>query len=262
MTRVAILGLGEVGRMYGSALADSFEVIAWDPFVAAALPGVQLASSGEQAVEGADIVLAMTTASESASALSTSIAGASRGAIHADCATGTPAMKMSLADSATAAGIRFVDVAIMAPVRRGAEATPLLMSGAAASDLGAVFAAAGMPVEVLDDVAGAAAARKLLRSMLLKGLTAVMIESLRASEVQGLSEWFGEHLVVTLASLDRTTLSGLLDGTAQHSGRRIEEMEAAADMTEAAGGSAEITRAVVGVLRSIAADGVPHGGRL
>jgi hypothetical protein len=98
--------------------------------------------------------------------------------------------------------------------------------------------------------------------MLLKGLTAVMIESLRASEVQGLSEWFGEHLVVTLASLDRTTLSGLLDGTAQHSGRRIEEMEAAADMTEAAGGSAEITRAVVGVLRSIAADGVPHGGRL
>ncbi|KRE22471.1 DUF1932 domain-containing protein [Agromyces sp. Soil535] len=262
--RIAVLGLGEAGSTFARSLAVHTAVTGWDPFAAAEVEGVRLAASGEEAVADADAVLAFTTAAHSADALTTTIAAAPRAAVHADFATAAPVAKVELADRAAAAGIRFADAAIMAPVRKGADRTPVLLSGdaEATADLRAILRDAGYLVEVLDGPAGTSAARKLLRSMLVKGLTGVMVESLRAAEAQGLSDWFAEHLVETLAGLDRPTLAGLLDGTRQHSGRRIEEMEAAAEMAEATGGRADIARAVAEVLRSVATDGVPDGGRL
>lgn len=262
-TRIAVLGLGEAGRAFARSLAERATVTGWDPMVTEDV-GVRLAASGEEAVAGADAVLAFTTAAHSADALATTIAAAPRAAVHADFATAAPIAKAELADRASAAGIRFADAAIMAPVRRGAGRTPVLLSGDpdATSELRAVLGEAGYAVDVLDGPAGTSAARKLLRSMLVKGTTGVMIESLRAAEAQGLSDWFAEHLVETLGGLDRAALAGLLDGTQQHSGRRTEEMEVAAAMAEAAGGHAEISRAVAEVLRSVASEGVPNGGRL
>ena len=262
MTRIALLGLGEAGRMFATGLATTADVVGWDPFVTEAPPGVRLAGSGAEAVAGAQIVLALTTAVHSESSLSITIEAAAPGTLHADCATAEPSLKLALAERAAASGLRFADVAIMAPVRRGADATPLLLAGPGAADLAGVLTTAGMPVTVVDGPAGDAAARKLLRSMLVKGLTGVMVESLRTSENLGVSDWFAEHLVETVVGLDRVALSGLLDGTARHSARRIEEMEAAAAMAETAGGRAEISRAVADVLRSVAEEGVPHGGRL
>lgn len=260
--RIAILGLGEAGRMFATALSGPAVVTGWDPAVTGAIEGLTLAGGPEEAVAEADIILAVTSAAHSRDALDAAVLAAPHGAIHADCATSGPHEKERLAAIAADAGLRFVDVAIMAPVRRGAQQTPLLLAGDGADALAEVLTEAGLPLEVLDGQAGTAAARKLLRSMLVKGLTGVMIESLRAAERAGLGEWFGDHLVTTLAGLDRASLSGFLDGTRLHSGRRIEEMEAAAAMAEANGGRAAITRAVAEVLRSVADDGVPHGGRL
>ncbi|QTX03821.1 DUF1932 domain-containing protein [Agromyces archimandritae] len=254
MTRVAILGLGEAGRMFARALAGTAEVTAWDPFAAPEIDGVRLAADAAEAVSGADAVLALTTAAHSAEALASTREHAPAGALHGDFATGGPAGKRDLAERAAAGGIRFADAAIMAPVRRGAAGTPVLVSGDGAGDLAAILTAAGLPVEVLPGPPGTAAARKLLRSLLVKGLTGVMIESLRAAEREGLGDWFGEHLVDTLTGLDRAALAGFLDGTATHAGRRIEEMEAAADMAEAAGGRADIARAVARVLALVAGD--------
>ncbi|GAA0820154.1 DUF1932 domain-containing protein [Streptosporangium amethystogenes subsp. fukuiense] len=77
---------------------------------------------------------------------------------------------------------------------------------------------------------GEAAARKLLRSIVVKGLTALMVESLRVAESQGLGRWCYDHLVDTLTGLDGAVVRGLLDGTVAHSVRRVAEMEAAASM--------------------------------
>jgi len=262
--RIAVLGLGEAGRTFARSIATRAAVTAWDPFVTEPVEGIRLAPSGEEAVADADAVLAFTTAAHSGEALATTIAAAGPGVAHADFATAAPRAKAALAAQAAAGGIRFADAAIMAPVRRGADRTPVVLSGEreATAGLQALLEDAGYPVEVLDGPAGTSAARKLLRSMLVKGLTGVMIEALRAAEAEDLSDWFGEHLVETLTGLDRPTLSGLLDGTRQHNGRRVEEMEAAAAMAEEAGGNAVIARAVADVLRSVAIEGVPHGGLL
>ncbi|WP_160426260.1 DUF1932 domain-containing protein [Agromyces seonyuensis] len=253
-----MLGLGEAGRMFAGSLAGSAEVRGWDPVVMPELDGVRLAESAEDAVADADLVLAVTTAAHSADALATTLAAAPRGILHADLATAGPADKRALAERAAEAGFRFADAAIMAPVRRGAARTPVLLSGDGAAEVAVILGSAGMSVDVLEGPPGTAAARKLLRSLLVKGLTGVMIESLRAAEREGLGDWFADHLVETLVGLDRATLAGLLEGTASHAGRRIEEMEAAAAMAESSGGRADIARAVAAVLDSVAEQGVPR----
>ncbi|MFT4122371.1 MAG: DUF1932 domain-containing protein [Microbacteriaceae bacterium] len=263
MTRVAVLGLGEAGRTFAAGIAGALEVRGWDPADPPAVPGVERVASAAAAVAGAEAVLAFAPAAHAAAALDAALdalgAGTAGGpgVLYADFSTAAPALKRELAGRAGAAGLHFADVAIMAPVRRGAANTPLMASGPAAAALAALLGDAGLRVQVIAGQVGEAAARKLLRSMLVKGLTGVMIESLRAAEREGLDDWFGPHLVATLTSLDRATLAGLVDGTRLHAARRVDEMEAAARMTEQAGGHAEIARAVAALLRSVEAEGVP-----
>ncbi|MCS0499829.1 DUF1932 domain-containing protein [Protaetiibacter mangrovi] len=258
MTRVAVLGLGEAGRTFAAGLVGHVAVRGWDPAPTASVDGVARVDTAEGAVRGADAVLAFAPAARAASALASAVGVVSPGTLYADFATADPALKRALAGTATAAGMRFADAAIMAPVRRGAANTPILVSGDGATALAELLAPAGIPSEIVPGEAGTAAARKLLRSMLVKGLTGVMIESLRAAEREGLVDWFAPHLLATLTDLDEQTLAGFVGGTAVHAVRRIDEMEAAATMAETAGGRADITRAVAELLRSVAGEGVPE----
>lgn len=257
MTRVAVLGLGEAGRTFASGLAQHVEVRGWDPADPPPVPGVERVADAADAVREADAVLAFAPAAHAATALASAAGAASAGTLYADFATAAPGLKRALSAAAASARLSFADAAIMGPVRKGAMNTPVMMSGEGAEALAALLGGAGIPSEVVPGEAGTAAARKLLRSMLVKGLTGVMIESLRAAELEGLTEWFVPHLLETLAALDAPTLAGFVDGTAVHAVRRVDEMEAAASMAEAAGGHAEITRAVAELLRSVAREGVP-----
>ncbi len=95
----------------------------------------------------------------------------------------------------------------------------------------------------------------LLRSMLTKGLTALLIESLRTAASEGLGDWFYGYAEDFLVTLTTEELEGFLDGTSVHSDRRIDEMTAAAVMA-GVGGSSHVATATVEVLRSVSA-GVP-----
>ncbi|MBX3196099.1 MAG: NAD(P)-dependent oxidoreductase [Microbacteriaceae bacterium] len=258
MTRVAILGLGEAGRVFASGLAGHAQIAGWDPVATGDLPGIEVAADAAGALGGASAVLAFTASAHSADALETAVAHADPGTLYADFATADPALKRSLAARAATAGLRFADAAIMAPVRRGAGAAPVVASGDGAPALVELLAGGGIPAEIVEGGAGAAAARKLLRSILVKGLTAVMIESLRAAEAEGLGEWFGEHLLQTLTGLDREQLAGFVDGTSAHAARRVHEMQAAAAMSDAADTGSDMSRAAAAVLRSVAERGVPE----
>lgn len=262
MTTVALLGLGEAGRTFAAALAGHVRVVGWDPFMTTAIDDVVLAASAQDAVEGAEAVLAFTTAAHSIEALEAVVAVLPTGTVYADFATAGPALKRRLADIAAAASVSFVDVAIMSPVRRGVEAVPLLLSGDGTASLGALLSDSGLRAELLDGPAGTAAARKLLRSMLIKGVTGVLIESLRAAEAEGLLEWFSSHAALSLTTFDPAMIAGLLEGTRAHSVRRVDEVLAAAEMAEAAGQGAGITRAVAALLRTVPAEGIPAGEAL
>ena len=74
----------------------------------------------------------------------------------------------------------------------------------------------GAPVELVGERAGAASTRKLLRSVTMKGLAAVVIEALRAAERAGLSDWLWSDLVAEFEAADEALFERLVHGTGVH----------------------------------------------
>ena len=115
-----------------------------------------------------------------------------------------------------------------------------------------------MPAALAGADAGEAAARKLLRSVAIKGVTATLVEAIRAAGAAGLLEETWDNLVQQFAAMDESFLRRVIAGTGTHSVRRLHEMEAASEMLEQLGVDPVMTRATVESLRRVPAEGVPR----
>jgi 3-hydroxyisobutyrate dehydrogenase-like beta-hydroxyacid dehydrogenase len=204
------------------------------------------------------MIVALTAAVDAPGALDSVLGHTAEGAIYLDLSTGSPDLKRELAETATAHGLTFAEGVLMAPVLRLLVRTPVLAAGPGANQAAELLSACGMDITSLGGKVGEAAARKLLRSIMVKGLTALMVESLRVAQCQDLEEWCYDHLVDTLTELDGDMIRRLLDGTALHSVRRVAEMEAAVRMSESVGEPATMTQATAEVLKSVSDRGIPR----
>ena len=251
--RLAVLGLGEAGGLLAADLAAAgAEVHAYDPADAPTPPAVKRHPTAGEAVAAADIVLAVTTANRAETALDAAAGALAPGTIYADLSTSAPARKQELAAKATAAGAGFVDVALMAPVPGRGLRVRALASGPAAWALVAALQPLGMPLEVVGDEPGRAAARKLLRSVVMKGLAQLLIESLDAADAAGVAAETWDDLVAQLASVDEALVRRLVTDTRRHALRRVEEIEAAVGLLDELGVDATMSRATAFRLRRIA----------
>jgi 3-hydroxyisobutyrate dehydrogenase-like beta-hydroxyacid dehydrogenase len=229
---VAVLGFGEAGGAIAQGLvASGAQVRGYDP-VAPAPPGVAAAVSDADACLGADLVLSLTTAAQADDALRQALAGLTGAVVYADANTCAAGQKQRLAAVASGAGVPFADVAIMSPVPGLGLQVPMLVSGPGAGRVSRILGECGASIEVLAGPAGAAATRKLLRSVFYKGLAAAVVEALLAARAAGCEDWLREHLVAELAAADDRTLARLETGSYQHALRRSHEMAAAAELLE------------------------------
>jgi 3-hydroxyisobutyrate dehydrogenase-like beta-hydroxyacid dehydrogenase len=255
-TVVAVLGLGEAGGTISrDLLAAGATVRGYDPAVAAP-EGVVAARSDAEACAGADLVLSLTTAHEAEGALRASLPGLAPAVLYADLNTSSAELKQRLADLAGERGIAFADVAMMAPVPGRGIRTPMLVSGPAAADVAAALTGLGGNAEAIAGPAGAAASRKLCRSVFYKGMAAAVTESLRAGRAAGCEDWLRENIAqdIGLDMLDR-----MEQGSITHAVRRADEMAAATDMLGELGIPARIAAASRDWLEQLAkeAAGVP-----
>jgi 3-hydroxyisobutyrate dehydrogenase-like beta-hydroxyacid dehydrogenase len=257
--RVAVLGLGEAGSCFATDLAAAGVTVAGcDPGPVPTPAGVERYADPAEAVAAAELVLAVTGPAEVAGVFAATIEAMPAGAVFADLTTSPPAAKAERAAVAVGLGRSFVDVALMAPVPGRGLSTPALVSGPGAGQYVAAIAGLGAPVELIDGDAGAATTRKLLRSVTMKGLAAVVIEALRAAEAAGLADWWWADLVAELEAADERLLVRLVEGTGVHAARRVHEMEASAAMLESLGVDPVMTRSTVEALRGVAVLGVPE----
>ncbi|XRQ04226.1 DUF1932 domain-containing protein [Actinomadura welshii] len=232
MPTIAVLGLGEAGGAIGRDLvAAGAAVRGYDPAVRTP-DGMVAAGSEAEAVDGADLVLSVNSAHDAVAALKAGLGAVGGGAVWADLNTGSPGLKRELDAAARASGVRFADVAIMAPVPGRGLRTPMLASGEGAGDVRAVLAPLGASVEVMDAGAGEAAGRKLLRSVFFKGLAGAVVEALEAARAAGCEDWLRQNIVDELAAAGDATVERLVTGTYRHAVRRAAEMEAAATMLD------------------------------
>lgn len=224
---VAVLGLGEAGTAISTdLLASGATVRGYDP-VTAGPDGIVRTGGDAEACAGADLVLSLTTAHEAVAAFRDAAPGLSPQTLYADLNTSSAGLKEQLASLAAERGVAFADVAIMAPVPGRGIRVPMLVSGPAADDVAAALNGLGGNAEVLTGPAGAAASRKLVRSVFYKGMAAAVTESLRAGQAAGCEEWLRESIA---GEVGQDMLDRLEQGSLAHAVRRADEMAAAAEL--------------------------------
>lgn len=227
--RAAVLGLGEAGTRYAADLAAAgWQVSGYDPAPVRTPPGVLRAVSAAEAAAGSELVIGLTGAAAAVTAAAAAAPGMRPGGCYADFNSASGAQKrqvqMALAD--TGAVVQMADVAVLAPVGRAGAATPLLVSGPGAAAAADVFRALGAEVDVLAAPVGAAADRKLLRSVFMKGLAAAVLESVAAARAAGCEPWLRDQIAAELGPGGHALVDRLIDGSARHAARRIPEVEA------------------------------------
>ncbi|MBO8140806.1 MAG: NAD(P)-dependent oxidoreductase [Firmicutes bacterium] len=252
---VAMLGLGEAGSAIAQDLvARSVTVRGWDPVKAP--PGeVVQAGNAQDAVSGADVVLSVNTAAVALEVASSVADHLSPGTLYADLNTGAPELKRAVARAVEAAGALFVDVALMAPVPGRGIATPVLVSGQGAARFAELFAPLGMSVEVVDGRPGSAASRKLLRSVVMKGMAAAVIEGLRAAQRFGCEDWYMSEVRSIFAGADEALVERLISGSRRHAVRRSHEMRIVSEMLLSAGVHPRISMAAAEWLKELSVPG-------
>jgi 3-hydroxyisobutyrate dehydrogenase-like beta-hydroxyacid dehydrogenase len=258
--RIALLGVGEAGTAIAvDLLAAGATVTGWDPAGTPGLDGLRFATDTRAAVEPAGIVLSLNSAAVAAAVAEEAVAALAPGAVFADLNTAPPALKRELAETVEAVGARFADVALLGPVPGNGIRTPALASGSGAAALVAALVPLGARIEALDGPAGEAAERKLLRSVFAKGMAAAAIEALAAARAAGCEEWLREQLVTTLTGADEALLDRWLEGSRLHAARRVEEMEASAEMLEDLGTPNRVATAARDWLAQLAEHGRAAG---
>ncbi len=232
-TTVAVLGLGEAGSLLAAdLLAAGAAVRAYDPAVVGAPDGATRCADEADAARGADLVLSVNSASDAEAALRAGLPGMRRGAVWADLNTTSPGLKRRLAELAGAAGTPFADVALAAQVPGNGLRTPMLASGAAAAEVADVLGPLGARVEVLNASAGAAATRKLVRSVFWKSMATAVVEALTAARAAGCEQWLRDNLAEEFLRADAAYAARLETGTRAHAVRRAAEMAAAVEMLD------------------------------
>ena len=203
---LGLIGLGEAGTSIAAGLHDEheyktpvFDLRRDEPDVRAAAErvGAVLVGSLADLAARADLVIAL-TGSASAVAVAGEMARAlSPEHVYADWSSTSPQTKQLVAASVAPSRAAFADGAIMAAVPPHRHRVPVLLSGAGAAELVRRAEPYGMHLEVIGPEPGQAAAAKMIRSLVVKGMEALVLESMLAAEAYGVGDQ-------VLASLDGT----------------------------------------------------------
>jgi 3-hydroxyisobutyrate dehydrogenase-like beta-hydroxyacid dehydrogenase len=255
---VAVLGLGEAGSAFAAGMAaNGARVRGFDPADVAVPPGVTECASPAEAVTNADAVIALTHAAQARDAAESAAGHLPAGAFYADFATGDPGLKREIAKLARDHGLRAIDGAVMNPVPLAGVATPVDVAGDDPEEFVRLMSPLGLRLTAVSTEPGVAATRKLLRSVLVKGISVLVIESMRAAETSGQADWFRAHVFDVLGHLDREYVVRLVEGNVRHSVRRVHEMEAASELLRQLGEPPLTSEATRQVLESVPKRGVP-----
>jgi 3-hydroxyisobutyrate dehydrogenase-like beta-hydroxyacid dehydrogenase len=246
MTRVALIGFGEVGRVFADDLGGTaYELSAWDVAFNdarskasrnAVETTVRVAPSSCDAVKGADLVISAVTAAHCAAAAETAAASIGSSTWYFDLNSSSPGQKQRAAKAIEEAGGRYVEAALMSPIGPKRLRSPFLLGGPHAADFAVEAAAWGLSdARVFSADVGPAAAAKLCRSVIVKGFESLLTESLLAARTHGVERDVLDSLSNILPTADWEAVAEYFIGRSlEHGQRRSEEMlEAAATVREA-----------------------------
>jgi len=246
---IAFIGFGEAGQTIsrgllgeGTPAVRAYDILFDDPANggrlkgAAEALGVVVALNHADAVREADLVFLAVTASSSLKAAQSCLAGLKKGQLFLDINSVSPRRKIETAALLASAGAAYVDVAVMAPVAPYLHKVPCLIGGPGAAALAPRALALGMKMELVSAEVGPASAIKMFRSIVVKGLEALLLESMLAASEYEVEVRVLASLKETFPGIDWEKLSGyMIERVVSHGKRRAAEMREVAATLEGIG---------------------------
>ncbi len=228
--RVAIIGFGEVGRALATEMPVPVRTYDIDTF-----KGAKYANPAD-AVANADLVICAVTAAQTIAAAESVAPHIRPKAWYLDLNSASPDAKIGAAHIIDGAGGRYVEAAVMSPIEPKRLSSPMLLGGPHAEAIVPFLQARGFSGAVFYSPApGKAAATKLCRSVMIKGLEALISESLLSARHYGVEDTVLDSLNNLFPHADWHGYARyMISRTLEHGARRAEEMrEAAKTVTEA-----------------------------
>ena len=235
--RLRLVGYGEVGRILAEDLraAGASDLACWDlKFETpdgdalkthARDHGLRVANGAAALVAEADLVISAVTASQALAVARQCAASLSERAFLLDLNSASPSAKQQSGASIDAAGGRYVEAAVMTSIPPYRIRVPMLLGGPHAAGLAPVLTALGFDVTVTSDRLGVASATKMCRSVMIKGLEALVVESLTSARAYGVEDAVLASLAETFPQIDwDAQASYFFHRAIQHGRRRGEEL--------------------------------------
>jgi len=245
---IGMIGYGEVGRIFASGLkAHVSSTCVWDvkfdnaelrdaQLIDAARAGVAVSDGLAALCEGADLVLSAVTASNTLAVAEAAAPHLRPNTVFLDLNSASPGTKQQAARLVEAAGARYVEAGVMTSVPPYGVRVPMLLGGASAGELADLLNAWGLDAKAVSSELGVASAIKMCRSVMIKGLEALVIESYATARAYGVEAHVLPTLVESFPSIDWDKQGAyFFSRVAQHGQRRAEEMREAAHTVRQAG---------------------------
>lgn len=192
--------------------------------------GIAAAADNADAVTGADMVISAVTAKQVSAAGAATGPYLRPGQIYLDINSASPGAKREASKAVTAAGADYVEAAVMSNVPPHGHRVPMFLAGAEAEKAAALMKPFGMDVEIVGPDIGQASSIKMIRSVMVKGLEALLVESLTAAHRAGVEDKVLDSLGESFPGLDWRGKAGYhLGRVALHAARRADEMEEVAE---------------------------------
>ncbi|UFS56711.1 DUF1932 domain-containing protein [Comamonadaceae bacterium M7527] len=247
---VGLLGFGEVGTLFGGALArQRIPVMAWDKLLADSAGNATLTARAQQAKVAltksvaemcvgpgpGHLVISAVTASNTLGAAQAAAPHMAPSSWYLDLNSASPGTKKACAQVLEAKGVHYVEAGVMTSVPPYGLSVPMLLGGPHAHALADALNAWGCNAKVASTALGVASAIKMCRSIMIKGLESLVIESYTTARSYGVEAQVLPTLAETFPGIDWTEQGRyFFSRVAQHGQRRAEEMrESAVTVSEA-----------------------------
>lgn len=233
---VGVIGAGEAGLAVGGGLAAAgVRVVTYDVAFedatsgqdrrsAAVAAGLEPSSGPAEVARLSHVVLCLATARAAEQVVRSLAPHLTPRHLVADANSASPELMSRVAEVVENTGARFADVAVMAAVTPHRHQVPLLASGSGAAEFTTWGTELGMRIECVDGPAGAASCVKMMRSLLVKGIEALILQTGRAAARYGVLD----RVLDSMGDLPfddwRVLADYLLHRTALHGERRGHEL--------------------------------------
>ncbi len=245
---IGMVGYGEVGKVFSAGLLPrAARVSTWDLKLAdtaqaavlrahAAGVGVSVAESMAQLCAESNLLISAVTASNTLAVAQAAAPHIRPGTVFLDLNSASPGTKQQAAQLIDAAGGHYVEAGVMTSVPPYGIRVPMLLGGARAAELAELLKSWGLDARAVSVDLGVASAIKMCRSVMIKGLEALVIESYATARAYGVEDHVLPTLVETFPSIDWSEQGAyFFSRVVQHGKRRAEEMREAANTVQEAG---------------------------